>query len=334
MVASVPLVPTFVRARAAKGYERRNRDTSPRSMILSRAELAPESGSEKGVLIQARRQQDDASVGASVGECQCMSTPLEKPPGPIDLSAYAQKARERAVAEQYPSGTDDHPPRSPYAPKRARERGSPGQHSLTAVGLDAPDICPGDAPDGGDDAPNLAFEPGAADPPVDLYMAASLQPAPGADSRRSVPLTAEPRDASATDYDLERLEASLRWLQRQEAAARLARTAQPPPRRAPALLDARDRRLSGERFVERFRSPLSLEPERLAPPQGPRRNLRAPLAILVASIFTASAIYYFFVVGSAPSSAPGPAPQMASAGSRAAAPTPTSTSSGQPERRP
>src|SRR5712691_3896305 len=28
MVASVPLVPTFVRARAAKGYERRNRDTS------------------------------------------------------------------------------------------------------------------------------------------------------------------------------------------------------------------------------------------------------------------------------------------------------------------
>src|SRR2546423_15605072 len=28
MVASVPLVPTFVRARAAKGYERRNRNTS------------------------------------------------------------------------------------------------------------------------------------------------------------------------------------------------------------------------------------------------------------------------------------------------------------------
>src|SRR6266540_2955196 len=27
MVASVPLVPTFVRVRAAKGYERRNRDT-------------------------------------------------------------------------------------------------------------------------------------------------------------------------------------------------------------------------------------------------------------------------------------------------------------------
>src|SRR5262245_60404285 len=28
MVASVPLVPTFVRARAARGYERRNRNTS------------------------------------------------------------------------------------------------------------------------------------------------------------------------------------------------------------------------------------------------------------------------------------------------------------------
>src|SRR5712691_6295714 len=35
MVASVPLVPTFVRARAAKGYERRNRDTSDSACLRS-----------------------------------------------------------------------------------------------------------------------------------------------------------------------------------------------------------------------------------------------------------------------------------------------------------
>src|SRR6478672_11252678 len=34
MVASVPLVPTFVRAGAAKGYERRNRDTSATRLAI------------------------------------------------------------------------------------------------------------------------------------------------------------------------------------------------------------------------------------------------------------------------------------------------------------
>src|SRR6516225_3824629 len=32
--ASVPLVPTFVRERAAKGYDRRNRDTRPNRLII------------------------------------------------------------------------------------------------------------------------------------------------------------------------------------------------------------------------------------------------------------------------------------------------------------
>jgi hypothetical protein len=253
-----------------------------------------------------------------------MSTPLEKPPGPIDLSAYAlQRTRARAIAEPYPSGTDDDPPLSPYAPKRARERGGTGQEFRPAIDLEAPDICPGDAPDGGEDAPKLAFERDAAKFSVDPESAVPLQPAPEPDGGRHVTPAAERSDASASEYDLERLEASLRWLQRQEAATRLARANQPPPRRTSTLLDARDRRLSGERFVERFGSPISLEPERLAPPPGPGRNLRAPLAILVASIFAASAIYYFLVAGSGPSSVRGPAPQMASFDSRAATPPPT-----------
>src|SRR5207244_5766531 len=44
MHASVPLVPTFVRARAARGYERRDRDTRARARAL----LKPESPGREG----------------------------------------------------------------------------------------------------------------------------------------------------------------------------------------------------------------------------------------------------------------------------------------------
>jgi acyl dehydratase len=44
MAASVPLVPTFVRARAAKGYERRNRDTSGWHTAAITMRLLVESG--------------------------------------------------------------------------------------------------------------------------------------------------------------------------------------------------------------------------------------------------------------------------------------------------
>ena len=252
-----------------------------------------------------------------------MSTPLEKPPGPIDLSAYALQGRARVrLRSRIPPG--------PMMIRRVRlthrsepaNAAGPGRSSRTAIDLEAPDICPGDAPDGGEDASKLAFERGA-EFSVDAESAVPLQPAPEPDSGRHVRRAAEPPDASASDYDLERLEASLRWLQRQEAATRQARANQPPPRRTSTLLDARDRRLSGERFVERFGSPISLEPERLTPPPGPGRHLRVPLAILVASIFATSAIYYFFAAGSGPSPVPDTGPQMASFGSRAAAPPPT-----------
>ena len=77
---------------------------------------------------------------------------------------------------------------------------------------------------------------------------------------------AERRDGIMSDGDLERLEASLRWLQRQETATRLPRAGQLPPSPRLAPFDASRRRYGGERCATAIRAPLSLEPERLAPP--------------------------------------------------------------------
>src|SRR5260370_41510134 len=79
-----------------------------------------------------------------------------------------------------------------------------------------------------------------------------------------------------SDHDLERLEASLRQLQRQESATRLrASNLAPVPGLAP--VHASGRRHSGERFGDGFRSPRSLESARLPPPPAmSRRNIGTP----------------------------------------------------------
>jgi hypothetical protein len=116
--------------------------------------------------------------------------------------------------------------------------------------------------------------------PVDRDAAASFQPAHPSSGRHQLP-AAERRDEIVSDHDLKRLEASLRLLQRQEAAARLPRAPLPP---VPALapVDAGSPRYSGETSGNGFRSPRSLEPERLVPPAAmSRRNIRAALGILI-----------------------------------------------------
>ena len=50
-----------------------------------------------------------------------MSTPSGKPPSPVDLRTYVSH-RAREITERHPSESDDHSPRSPYAPKGADER--------------------------------------------------------------------------------------------------------------------------------------------------------------------------------------------------------------------
>ena len=67
-----------------------------------------------------------------------------------------------------------------------------------------------------------------------------------------------PRTVMSSGADLERLEASLRRIQRKRTAARLPRATQLPPVPGLAPVD--------EIFDDDYRSPRSLEPERLVPP--------------------------------------------------------------------
>jgi hypothetical protein len=121
------------------------------------------------------------------------------------------------------------------------------------------------------------------------------------------------RDEIMSDHDVARLEASLRWLQREESATRLRRATNLAPVSGLAPVDASGRRQSGERFDDGFRSPRSLEPERLPPPpEMPRHNIGVPVGIVVATILVATMAYYSAVGGRVPPSEPAPAPQTAS----------------------
>jgi hypothetical protein len=165
---------------------------------------------------------------------------------------------------------------------------------------------------------NLERVSGSEGPETDLGEAASLQPSDPASSGRREQPAAPGRDAVMSDYDLERLETSLRWLQRQEASTRLPPAPTLPPGPGLASLDSRGRRHGGDRFASDFRSPLSLEPERMAPPPAMvsgRGNLRWSLYIFIASAVVASSAYYLSAGGLAPPSEPVAPPKLASADS-------------------
>ena len=92
---------------------------------------------------------------------------------------------------------------------------------------------------------------------------------------------------------------------------RLPRAAQLPP--VPGLASG------GRRFADSYRSPRSLEPERLVPPDAVMlRRRRWPLIVLIAGLLSTPIAYYFFIGGSAPPAANGP--QMASVDPIAVAP--------------
>jgi hypothetical protein len=213
-------------------------------------------------------------------------------------SAYAPKqAHQRAGTEHYPVENDRDPLRSPNAPKQARTARYSGDDTRRASrGLREH---------------TARYAHDAAHP----NMGRHEQPA------------AEHRDERMSDRDIEQLEASLRLLQRQESATRSPRAAHLASVPGLAPVDASGRR--GERVGDGFRSPRSLEPERLPPPpKMPRRNIGAPVGIVVAIILVATIAYYFAVGGWAPSSAPEPqtasdptAPSSWSTGKQATWPT-------------
>jgi hypothetical protein len=292
-----------------------------------------------------------------------MSTPSGKPLNPIDPSAsVSHETHERAGAERHPVENDHDHLQSPYAPKKARAqpaveqdfaisgdtaplaplRASEGlrEHpERRAVNVHEPYLFSHDAAggprargrplfdehDGRNHATKKAFEDVAEKHTVDLHAGASIQPVHAANS----PHQEQPAAVRCDEIirDLERLAASVRWVQREETAARVPRAAQLPPVPGLAPVDARGRSYSGEMFDNHFWSPRSLEPERLAPPpamRSRRDNLRGPLIILIVSIFAAPIAYYFSVGGWGPTSMPPPG--LASFDSKFITPPPMSSS--------
>jgi hypothetical protein len=259
-----------------------------------------------------------------------MSTSPGKPLNPINLSTrVSHKAREGAVTERHLPEDDNGLPRSPYAPKRAHQRAGTEWHPADddrdplrspyapakerAQPAVTSDFAAGDAT-----APRPPVRaPGSLREHIERHTVGAdeshlrshdaVHPNMG---RHEQP-AAEHRDETMSDRDLERLEAILRRLQRQESATRLPRATNRAP--VPGLAPPSGHRQSGERFGDGFRAPRSLEPQRLPPPpEMPRRNIGAPVGIAVAIILVATIAYYFAVGGWAPPSEPAPAPQTAS----------------------
>jgi hypothetical protein len=248
---------------------------------------------------------------------------LERPPVDSDSepfrSPYAPaKARERVGAERQPEESHNDPLRSPYAPKKARTQ--PAQAPDLAIREDvAPPV-----PSRGTES--LGEHPGcsAVDDNQSYFFShnpsleASLQSASPRSRQQEQPAAAR-RDESIRD--LKRLESTLRWIQREETAARIPRAAQLPPVAGLVTGDARGRRHGGETLD--FPAPRSLEPQRMGPPptkRSRRHKVRAPLMILIASIFAIAIGYYFSMGGWSPAPPPAPGPKMASLAAQTNAP--------------
>lgn len=215
--------------------------------------------------------------------------------------------------------------RSPYAPKRNRGTADSGQG-------------------GNDDPPPPRFLVSSRDEErEDLtnFTDSSLQyresPVPQStrrspfSERRSTYSTGEhSRADSGDDIDLQRLEESVRRLQREAAVSRL----RPPADEQPADPgDARVQRRRADTYIDGYRVPPSLQPEVLMPPAEFREGngrLWTVLSMLIASAVAAPIAYYFAAGGSSSSTDQ----RLASAESRPTVETLTVTAPTIPARPP
>jgi hypothetical protein len=190
--------------------------------------------------------------------------------------------------------------RSPYAPKRNRTTADSGQ------GVD-------------DDPPPPRFLVSSRDeerePDLTNFTDSSLQfresPIPQStrrspfSERRSTYAAAEhPRGDSTDDIDLQRLEESVRRLQREAAVSRLRPAGDEQPVGHEAA-DARLQRRRSDTYIDGYRVPPSLQPEVLTPPAELREGngrLWTVLSMLIASAVAAPIAYYFAAGGSTSSS--------------------------------
>jgi hypothetical protein len=247
-----------------------------------------------------------------------MSTPPENPVGPVDLSAYvSQKARERNAAERDPAESDNAKLRSPYAPRSvspyAPKIGGERTGSAPPPAISGPDKLWSVERDRRDPASG-GIAPGQ---PTDLDTLAARRSAPaGIHAERDGPTAGRGDEQVFAERDIERLESSLRWLQREEKAARLLRIAREPAAHAEADTMGE----SSNTSPRRLQSPRSLEPERLVPPpELSSGRSRWPLAIMLASTFGAGVAYYFAAGDATPPSTPTLRPQVASFDSKTSA---------------
>jgi hypothetical protein len=122
--------------------------------------------------------------------------------------------------------------------------------------------------------------------------------------RRSTYSTAEhSRADSGDDIDLQRLEESVRRLQREAAVSRLRPPADEHPEDHHG--DARVQRRRADTYIDGYRVPPSLQPEVLTPPAEYREGngrLWTVLSMLIASAVAAPIAYYFAAGGSSSSS--------------------------------
>jgi outer membrane biosynthesis protein TonB len=150
--------------------------------------------------------------------------------------------------------------------------------------------------------------------------------------RRSTYSTAEhSRAESGDDIDLQRLEESVRRLQREAAVSRLRPPADEQPADHPG--DARVQRRRADTYIDGYRVPPSLQPEVLTPPAELREGngrLWTVLSMLIASAVAAPIAYYFAAGGSSSSTDQ----RLASAESRPTVETLTVTAPTIPARPP
>jgi hypothetical protein len=272
-----------------------------------------------------------------------VSIPKREPGSSTDTNVSHGSSRPATPKRQDP-GKDDDPVHSPYAPQWARTRRTPEPDSVSGgdtapLALRGPeglrdsfaerrhaldDDHSGRRLDGSfacTSAPKMpiAEKRGNQSPRTAFEQPAPPRPFVDPDAARPAYAGGQPRSATGhrdeITSDLERLEASLLWVQREEVATRLPRAAQLPP--VPGLS-------SGDRFNDPYRSPRSLEPEHLVPTDAVmlrRRFPRWPLIVLIAATLSAPVVYYFFIGGWGPPTENGP--EIASVGPIATAPAPT-----------